>query len=533
MTVAIAAQLRSVARAAALTALAAALWCCTLVAIAAAPATAQTADPPNRAAVVLDGRALFYVSSSGRFTARERANDASRTLQRMTYSSDAAEVEVVTRNDLPVITVNGSHLLSVTPADTPAGRSLEEQADLWSEDIQESLQRAQAERSRTALTRALVQALLAMAIAAALSFGLGWIWHRWLLPAAREAAREASETPDDNRSLVTKEIATRIILNVLRGIVWLFAIAYISNLFPQTRLVSRLAIRHLVGSLISDLFPLGDKSYSVLDLTILLALFVGVFLLARLIRRLLRLRVLSIAGLSRPAQETIAAIANYAFLFIGSVVVLQLWGLDIGSLTVFAGVLGAGIGLGLQGIAKEFISGLVLIFERPIAIGDFVEVEDLKGIVERIGIRSTEIITIDRISVILPNSRFLDQNVTNWSHHNPISRLRVPLGIAYGSNMTAVRTALLEVAEEHTSVLSIPNPEVLFMGFGNSSLDLVLLVWIAEPQRQFQIKSDLYFRIDMLFRERDIEVPFPQHDLHLRSGTLPVDVVQPISNPLA
>ena len=175
---------------------------------------------------------------------------------------------------------------------------------------------------------------------------------------------------------------------------------------------------------------------------------------------------------------------------------MQLWGLDISSLAVFAGVLGVGIGLGIQGIAKEFVSALVLIFERPIQVGDFVEVGELVGTVERISVRSTEISTVDQVSVILPNSNFLESEVINWSHGSPVSRLKVPLGVAYGSNLTNVRGALLDAAHEHPDVLSAPPPNVFFMEFGDSSLDFNLLVWICEPRKQFQIKSDLYFQIE-------------------------------------
>jgi small-conductance mechanosensitive channel len=184
--------------------------------------------------------------------------------------------------------------------------------------------------------------------------------------------------------------------------------------------------------------------------------------------------------------------------------------------------LSIGLGIGLQNIAKNFGSGLILVFERPIQVGDFIEVGDLHGTVERIGARITEIRTLDRVSIIVPNSRFLDSEVINWSHGNPISRLHLPLGVAYGSDPQHVRTVLIEAARSHPKVLASPDPSLLFKGFGDSSLDFELLVWTAEPDKQFLLKSDLYFLIYEVLNQNQIEIPFPQRDLHLRSGKMEV-----------
>jgi potassium-dependent mechanosensitive channel len=176
-----------------------------------------------------------------------------------------------------------------------------------------------------------------------------------------------------------------------------------------------------------------------------------------------------------------------------------------------------GIGFGLQDIAKNFGSGLVLVFERPIQVGDFVEIAEFKGTVERIGARSTEIRTLDHVSIIVPNSRFLENEVINWSHRNPVSRLHIPVGVAYHADPQIVQEALLEAAQNHSDIVDSPAPQVLFQGFGDSALNFELLVWTAVPNRQFLLKSDLNFCIFEAFRRRQIEIPFPQQDLHLRS----------------
>jgi len=503
------------------------------------PAEAQT---NYSAPILVDGRVVFEVTASGQFNAKERAEDANQTLNRIIRkslaplqeeASEEIQIAVDTSQTVPTLQINGNHLLSVTREDTPQGRSLEEQAELWQQKLERAIAQAQGERTAAYLIRATLLSIFIIVITGLLIWGIGLICERWINPYLRESTPPVDSHTQPFTGTTTRFIAFQVFLNFLRSLIVLLALGYISTLFPQTRHLSRQLRDTLIYSVTSDLFPLGNNAYSVLDLIILLALFTALFIFARTIKQVLRLRVLSLTGLSRSAQETIALVANYGFVLIGALVLLQIWGLDISSLTVFAGVLGVGIGLGIQGIAKEFVSGLVLIFERPIQAGDFVEVGELVGTVEHISVRSTEITTVDRVSVILPNSRFLESEVVNWSHRSPISRLRIPVGVAYGSNVETVRQALLDAAKNHSDVLSIPPPNVFFLGFGDSSLDFDLLAWISEPRKQFQIKSDLYFLIYKLFQERGVEIPFPQRDLHVRSGKLPVELTPELTQSLS
>ncbi|MFW6358267.1 MAG: mechanosensitive ion channel family protein [Chroococcales cyanobacterium] len=487
----------------------------------------------SKAPILLDGRKLFEVSESGQYTAEERAIEASFILKNVVNRENPpVEVSIIERNNLPVIQVNGENLLTVTSEDTPEGRIPREQAAIWENILEQAIARAQNERTLGYFGQAVILSLIAIAMAIAFSWALGLAWERWIRPLLAKDPVEA-ETPESTEPTLTAEIVGQVVLNFIRLIIAFYTLIYVSELFPQTRQLSRSIADALVKSIASDIFALGENEYSVLDFFILILLFIGLVIVAKTARRVLRLRVLSFTGLNRAAQETIALIANYTIVFIGTIVVLQLWGLDISSLTVFAGVLGVGIGLGIQGIAKEFVSGLVLIFERPIQVGDFVEVGSLIGTVERINVRSTEIHTLDDITIIVPNSRFLDSEVINWSHHSSTSRLKIPVGVAYGSNLSTVRSALIEAAKDHPDVLSDPQPRVFFRGFGDSSLDFDLLVWINDPPKQFRIKSDLYFRIEALLRHRDVEIPFPQRDLHVRSGNLPIDISPDLVKSLA
>ncbi|NJL81814.1 MAG: mechanosensitive ion channel [Chloroflexaceae bacterium] len=483
----------------------------------------------DSAPIVVDGRRIFNVSQSGEYSAKQRAEEANRLLRetlRELPLSPAVRVDY--SQEIPVIRLNGNaHLLSVTAEDAPQGRTVQEQAEIWVQTLQTALAQAERERQPDYLIQALVLSLVYAGLAIAASWGLGWLWHRWLKP-RWESEPVSGEEPvtvglqTAAQQPIQAETGARVLLTLGRAGVWLSVLVSILELFPQTRQWSRFFVDIVVNSLFSDLFSLGDSAYSVLDLILLLALLAALIVAARSLKKGLQSRILRLTGLSRAAQETIAIIANYTFILIGAIVLLQLWGLDISSLTVFAGVLGVGIGLGIQGIAKEFVSGLVLMFERPIQVGDFVEVGGLMGTVERISVRSTEIRTLDHISVILPNSRFLEAEVINWSHNTSVSRLRIPVGVAYGSNPNTVRSVLLAAAREQKDVLSAPSPRVFFLGFGENALNFDLLVWIGEPRKQFQIKSDLYFAIEALLRQHELHVPFPQRDLHLRSGSLEV-----------
>ena len=182
--------------------------------------------------------------------------------------------------------------------------------------------------------------------------------------------------------------------------------------------------------------------------------------------------------------------------------------------------LALGIGFGLQEIANNFVSGLILLFERPIRTGDFVTVGEIEGFVRKISIRATEIETLDNQNVLVPNSELVSGRVTNWVLRDPYGRLRVTVGVAYGSEIALVRDILEQVAREHSEVITdgrAPAPRALFMGFGDSSLDFELRCRINRIERRFTVTSDLNFAIDREFREAGITVPFPQRDLHVVS----------------
>ncbi|MBF2021687.1 MAG: mechanosensitive ion channel [Hydrococcus sp. C42_A2020_068] len=478
------------------------------------PASAQT---PAKTPVVLDGQQLFQVGSSGQYSAQERANSINSQLKNAVNTSQPIQVEIEQRNQLPTILLNDRHLLTVTERDTVLGSTPEEQASVWVEEIQNALEKARAERTTTYLWRTALLSVGIVLVAAVLNWLLGWIKH-YSFRAASQRLTPSAES--DFGSLKALEFLFKLVLTLARLGVWVGAALYITNLFPFTRQWSYKIANVLVTSFTSPILTLSDSAYSVIDLIILAGLLFGLVICAGIVVNLFRSRVLEYAGINRGAIEAIAILAKYSLIFIGTLVLLQIWGLDISSLAIVASALGVGIGFGLQDIAKNFGSGLVLVFEHPIQVEDFVEVGNYKGTVERIGARSTEIRTLDRVSIIVPNSRFLENEVINWSHRNPISRLHLPVGVAYGSDPKAVEAALLEAARSHPNVLKSPPPLVLFKSLGDSALNFELLVWTAQPDRQFLLTSDLYHSIYNVLGQRQIEIPFPQRDLHFRSGTL-------------
>ena len=276
--------------------------------------------------------------------------------------------------------------------------------------------------------------------------------------------------------------------------------------------------------------PLPGVPLSLFQIFLLIALLMAVFWISSRTKRFLFHRFLTNSGLDRSLQYAIAQIVSNIVLIVGILIVLENTGIHLGALTVFAGAVGVGIGFGLQNIASNFISGLVILAERPITIGDRVEVAGIAGQVQQIRARSTVILTNDNITMIVPNTKFIDSPVTNWTYGDPRVRFRIPVGIAYGSDIDKVREALLAAGRENPHTLKDPEPSVFLEKFGENSLDFELVVWSSEKSyRPRSFRSDLNFAMERKLREAGIEIAFPQRDLHIRSGVLKIEKVPPSS----
>jgi len=272
--------------------------------------------------------------------------------------------------------------------------------------------------------------------------------------------------------------------------------------------------------------PLPGVTLSLVQIFLLIALLIAVFWISSRTKRFLFNRFLAKSGLDRSLQYAIAQIVSNIVLIIGIFIVLDNAGIHLGALTVFAGAVGVGVGFGLQNIASNFISGLVILAERPITVGDRVEVAGIAGQVQHIRARSTVIVTNDNITMIVPNTKFIDSPVTNWTYGDPRVRFRLPVGVAYGSDVNKVREALLAAASENANTLKDPAPSVFLEKFGENSIDFELVVWSSEMSyRPRRYRSDLNFAMEQKLREAGIEIAFPQRDLHIRSGVLKVQNV--------
>ena len=251
-----------------------------------------------------------------------------------------------------------------------------------------------------------------------------------------------------------------------------------------------------------------------------LLLFLLIFLSKR-IKNWLVHKVLAKSSLDLGTRTAIGTITRYSIILIGLMIILQTVGIDLSTITVLAGALGVGIGFGLQNITNNFVSGIIILFERPIKVDDRIEVGNITGDVVRISMRATTIVTNDNISVIVPNSEFISSKVINWSHNDRNVRFNIPVGVSYNEDPQKVKELLLSVANDNDAVLKEPLPDVIFSEFGDSSLNFVLRVWTSTLiQAPKVLKSQLYFEIFKRFREAGIQIPFPQRDLHIKNKEL-------------
>jgi small-conductance mechanosensitive channel len=259
---------------------------------------------------------------------------------------------------------------------------------------------------------------------------------------------------------------------------------------------------------------IGGVTISLSDLLVALVVFALILLLTRVGQRFLGNRLLPRTGFDTGVQNSLSAGFGYLGVILAAVFGISALGIDLSNIALIAGALSVGIGFGLQTIVSNFVSGIILLIERPVKVGDWVVVGGNEGTVKRITVRSTELTTFQRASVIIPNSDFVSTAVTNWTHKDHYGRIEVAVGVAYGSDVEKVREVLLDCAQKHERVLTSPEPHVIFMNFGASSLDFELRCYTAEVSYRLLISSDLRFAIDKAFREAGIEIPFPQSVIH-------------------
>lgn len=267
------------------------------------------------------------------------------------------------------------------------------------------------------------------------------------------------------------------------------------------------------------LITLGESKLTFALILTLIFSFTILFVGSEWIRRLLVKKILAKRDMTLGTKESIGTIVKYILIVAGMFSILQTNGIDLSAFGVLAGAIGVGIGFGLQNITNNFISGLVILFEQPIKVGDRIEVGDVTGDVVKISSRATTVITNDNISIIVPNSKFIDNEVINWSHNEYRIRFNFPVGVSYKEDPEKIKRILLEVAKSNPGVLKTPESDVLFDSYGDNSINFNFRVWTSTYVNKPKVlRSELYYEIFRRFGEENVEIPFPQRDIHLRSG---------------
>lgn len=309
------------------------------------------------------------------------------------------------------------------------------------------------------------------------------------------------------------------------GLIWFKLVVNLCLWIAMAYLVLRIwglsdAVEQQIRIALFDGFTLG--SLKIIPVRIFLAIvsFALLYTFSGWLRARLERTWLTSTRIERGTREAIVTITGYSLIAIAILIVLGIAGVEFTNLAIIAGALSVGIGFGLQNIVNNFVSGLILLFERPIKTGDWIVVGGTEGYVRKIRMRSTQIQTFDRADVIVPNSELIASQVTNWMLQDVRGRIRVPVGVAYGSDVEKVRDVMLQVAEEHEGIINNDpdlKPVVLFRGFGDSALDFELRAHIQNIDKRLQVISDINFAINKLFQDNHIEIPFPQRDLHVKN----------------
>jgi len=285
----------------------------------------------------------------------------------------------------------------------------------------------------------------------------------------------------------------------------------ISLLLPDTAFLAR------IWAYLTRQFTFGRITVSVSSVILGVLVLLLTILISRWSSILIERRLANRRHIDPGLRYTICRLVKYVIVTVGLLVALkQAFALDLTSIAVIFTALSVGIGFGLQYIAADIASGFILLFERPIRIGDRITIGEDEGDVQSINLRTTIVTTNDRIAIIVPNSKLVSQRVVNWSYGDPRARISIPIGVADDSDIELVTQTLIEASRGVSNVLEEPKPRVQFLKFGDYSLDFRLLVWTNQPRRHVQIRSDINYRIARLFREREIRIPYPTQEFLLK-----------------
>lgn len=362
-----------------------------------------------------------------------------------------------------------------------------------------------------------------------LIFPVLWVLSLWVFNGLFKQAGFGNDVLRISASLMQAWIVIRMFSSLVKDPLWSKAFAYVAWT------IAALNIVRLLGPVIDILdgisLPLGDSRLSLYLIIKGALLLIALLWLASTVTHLIQLRVRRSKNLTASAQTLIAQAVRLLLLFSAFMVAMSAIGIDLTALAVFSGAVGVGIGFGLQAIFSNLVAGIIILIERSIKVGDFVELESgLTGEVREINIRSTRVTTNDNIDILVPNAEFINNRVTNWTLRDGHCRKRIPFGVAYGTDKEKVRDVVLEATRDISHLLTgrhAKPPQVWLIEFGDSSLNFELVVWLspASVKRPSAVLADFNWAIETALSSNGIEIPFPQRDLHIRSSDLPLQIV--------
>ena len=324
--------------------------------------------------------------------------------------------------------------------------------------------------------------------------------------------QQKAQTDNLSEEVDAPKLSAHWLLTLLYAFIWVcFALIGIVYIWGDRQTVIHSIYKYFITPI-----QIGTMSFSVKNFFIAILFLVITHIVAKVWSNLFQKKLLTDSGMDIGLQDSITTISVYIIWTVGILMAMNVFGLNMTSITVVLGALGIGIGFGLQNIFNNFLSGIILLFERPIQVGDDVEINGIWATVKKINVRSTIVQTYDNATLIIPNSDFISSQVTNWSFKDKRIRRNIAVGVAYGSDVELVKSTLLETADQTPRVLKTPKPDVIFKDFGDNSLIFILRIW-TRVEYFYSVESAVRTAIDRLFRERKIEISFPQRDLHIRS----------------